>query len=244
MNHLGGHSIFLSTNDIQLGRGENIEDTARVISTMVDFIMLRISSQEDMNKFASNSNVPVINALSDEYHPTQLIADYITMLEHGKENGKIAYIGDGNNMANSWVILASKLGLDISIASPKEYSIKKEIREYVNNIAKTTNANILFTTNPNEAIKNVDIVVTDTYVSMGAEKEKEIRDIAFKNFCIDDKMMSLAKKDAIFMHCLPVYRGKEASSSVVDGKNSVIYDEAENRLTANKGILKWLLQNQ
>jgi len=240
MSQLGGNSIFLSKNDIQLGRGESIEDTTKVLSRMVDFIVIRISNHKDIEEFAKYSSVPIINALSDLYHPTQLIADYITLIEHKKEKGSIAYIGDGNNMANSWAILAAKLGLDIAIASPKEYSVNENIQEYCTKLAKENNSKILFTDEPIKAIQNTDVVVTDTYVSMGFEEQKHIRDKAFKPYCINQDLFNKAKKDAIFMHCLPAYRGLEVAPEIIDGANSVIFDEAENRLHANKGILAWL----
>jgi ornithine carbamoyltransferase len=244
MYHLGGKSIFLSTNDIQLGRNESIEDTANVISRMVDFVVIRMSSHQNIQLFAKHSKVPVINALSDIYHPTQLIADLMTIIEHNKENKKIAYIGDGNNMANSWAIIASKLGFDIKIASPKGYSVSEDIQKYTKEEAKKSNSNILFCDDPKIAIKDVDIVVTDTYISMGLENEKNIRKKIFAPFCINQNMFKLANKDAIFLHCLPAYRGDEVTSEVIDGKHSVIFDEAENRLHANKGILVWLQNNK
>ena len=246
INQLGGNGLFLSTRDIQLGRGEPIKDTARVISRMVDLIMIRTFGQDRLNEFAKYSKVPVINGLTDLCHPVQLLADLLTMIEYKKfdfdnpQNTLVAYIGDGNNMAHSWVILASKLGFNINIATPKGYEIDDKIKEIALNEAKKSGAKINFTNDPKEAIKNVDVVVTDTWVSMGQEEEKEKRIKDFEGYQIDSNLMSLAKKDAIFMHCLPAYRGYEVSEDVFEKYADVIFDEAENRLHAQKGLMVWL----
>ena len=246
INQLGGNGLFLSSRDIQLGRGEPLKDTARVISRMVDLIMIRTFGQERLEEFAKYSKVPVINGLTDLCHPVQLLADLLTMIEFEKfnfenpKNTKVAYIGDGNNMAHSWVILASKLGFDINIATPKGYEIDEKIKEIALNEAKNSEAIIEFTNDPKIAIKNVDVVVTDTWVSMGQEEEKEKRIKDFEGYQINTDLMSLAKKDAIFMHCLPAYRGYEVSEEVFEKYADVIFTEAENRLHAQKGLMVWL----
>ncbi len=241
MTQLGGHALFLSSKDTQLGRGEPVKDTARVISRMVDLVMIRTFKQSDIEEFANYSKVPVINGLTDEFHPVQLMADYLTMMEFGKtKNPVVAYIGDGNNMTHSWLMLASKLGFELRIATPKNYEVNSKILNIALNNAKTSGAKIIIENNPSIAIKNADVVTTDTWASMGQESEKKQREIDFKGFQINKKIMSLAKKDAIFLHCLPAYRGQEVSEDVLEGKQSVIFEEAENRLHAQKGIMAWL----
>ncbi len=241
MYQLGGYALFLSSKDLQLGRGEPLSDTARVISRMVDMIMIRTYSHKGLEEFASYSKVPVINGLSDLYHPVQIMADYMTMIEKGKGiTSTISYVGDGNNIANSWLIFASKLGMDIKIATPKGYEIEESIVKKAKNLAKISGSKILITDTPEEALLNADVVITDTWVSMGDEAEKEKRIKDFEGFRIDSTKMAIAKKDAIFMHCLPAYRGLEVTNGVLEGKQSVIFDEAENRLHAQKGIMVWL----
>ena len=245
INQLGGNGLFLSSRDIQLGRGEPIKDTARVISSMVDLIMIRTFGQDRLEEFAKYSNVPVINGLTDLCHPVQLLADLMTMIEFNKfdfknPNTTVAYIGDGNNMANSWVIMAAKLGFNLKIATPKGYEIDENIKEKALKFAKESNAKIEFLYNPKEAIKNVDVVTTDTWVSMGQEEEKEKRVKDFEGFGIDNELMNLAKKDAIFLHCLPAYRGFEVSEDVFESHANEIFQEAENRLHAQKGLMVWL----
>ena len=246
INQLGGNGLFLSSRDIQLGRGEPIKDTARVISRMVDLIMIRTFGQERLNEFAKYSKVPVINGLTDLCHPVQLLADLLTMIEFKKfdfsapKNTKVAYIGDGNNMAHSWIIMASKLGFDINIATPKGYEIDEKIKEIALNEAKKSGSSITFTNNPKIAIKDVDVVVTDTWVSMGQEEEKEKRIKDFEGYQINKNLMNLAKKDAILMHCLPAYRGYEVSEDIFEEYEDVIFTEAENRLHSQKGLMVWL----
>ncbi len=241
MTQLGGHALFLSSRDTQLGRGEPVKDTARVISRMVDLVMIRTFKQSDIEEFAKYSKVPVINGLTDEFHPVQLMADYLTMIEFGKnKNPVVAYIGDGNNMAHSWLMLASKLGFELRIATPKNYEVNSKILNIALNNAKISGAKIIIENNPSIAIKNADVVTTDTWASMGQESEKKQREMDFKGFQIDKNLMNLAKKDAIFLHCLPAYRGQEVSEDVLEGKQSVIFEEAENRLHAQKGIMAWL----
>lgn len=245
---LGGIGLFLSSNDIQLSRGEPIKDTARVISSMVDMIMIRTFEHSRLEEFAAHSSVPVINGLSDSYHPVQLLADYLTMLECGisleSEKPIATYIGDGNNMAHSWLMLASKLGFDLRIATPKGYEVDSEILSLAQSFAKESGAKIFTTHDPKEAIEECNVVTTDTWVSMGQESEKEARLKAFKGFEVNEKLMSLAKSNAIFLHCLPAYRGYEVSGSVLEGTQSKVFLEAENRLHAQKGIMVYLHQRR
>jgi len=241
MYQLGGSALFLSSDNTQLGRGEPIKDTARVLSRMLDMVMIRTFSQERLEEFAQFSTIPIINGLTDEYHPVQLIADYMTMIEHGKDkNPIVAYIGDGNNMANSWLMLASKLGFELRIASPVGYECDGLIIDDTMKLAKQSGANIRFYHDPKEAVKDADVVTTDTWISMGQEDEKEKRVKDFEGFIVDDAMMDKAKKDAIFLHCLPAYRGYEVSEEVLEKHQKVIFDEAENRLHGQKGIMVWL----
>jgi len=250
INQLGGNGIFLSSRDIQLGRGEPLKDTARVISSMVDLIMIRTFGQERLEEFAKYSKVPVINGLTDLCHPVQLLADLMTMIEFKKfdfENPKntiVAYVGDGNNMANSWAILAAKLGFELRIATPKGYEIDEGIREKALEFARKSGAELIFTNDPEEAVKNADVVTTDTWVSMGQEDEKEKRIKDFRGFEVDANIMGLAKKDAIFLHCLPAYRGYEVSEDVFEAHSDEIFKEAENRLHAQKGLMVWLKKQQ
>jgi ornithine carbamoyltransferase len=238
---LGGTGLFLSSRDIQLGRGEPMKDTARVIGRMCDMVMIRTYSQQKLEEYAKFSKVPVINGLTDEYHPVQLMADYMTMIEHGKDvDPVVAYIGDGNNMAHSWLMLAAKLGFTLRIATPKGYECDPDIVEEAFTFAKQSGATILFTNDPKEAVRDADVVTTDTWVSMGDEEEKEKRLKDFAGFTVDEAMMKLAHADAIFLHCLPAYRGLEVTEEVLEGPQSVVFDEAENRLHAQKGVMVWL----
>jgi ornithine carbamoyltransferase len=238
---LGGVGLFLSSNDIQLGRGEPISDTSRVISRMVDMIMIRNDSQKELEEFASYSKVPVINGLTDMYHPIQLMADYLTICEHGlKNNIKAAYIGDGNNMTHSWLMLASKIGFDLTVATPKGYEVNQEILKEALEYAKISGAKIKTTNNPKEAVKNATVVTTDTWISMGQEDEKEQRLKDFNGFIVNKELMSLADKKAIFLHCLPAYRDYEVSTEVFEENSETIFSEAENRLHAQKAIMVWL----
>lgn len=237
IRELGGDALFLSSHDIQLGRGEPVRDTARVLSRMVDMIMARVYKQSDLEEMAKFSLVPVINGLSDDFHPVQLMADLMTLKELGRGE-LIAYIGDSNNMANSWLILASKLGLSLNIASP--YKINQKILDVVKENSKKSGAKINFTNDPKEAVKDADVVVTDTWISMGEEEKKEQKLKDFKGYCVDETLMSIAKKDAIFLHCLPAYRGFEVSEEVFEKHSNEIFLEAENRLHAQKGVMVWL----
>ena len=238
MTQLGGQSLFLSEKDIQLGRGEPITDSAIVISSMVDAIMLRMSSHEDIVEFSKHSSKPVINALSDESHPCQILADLMTYQEHkGSIKGKkIAWIGDGCNVCQTYMQAAAIFDFDLSIATPVGYGPSDDfIEKYKTNIS--------YFTNPNDACRGADIIVTDVWTSMGQELEIKQREAAFKGFQVDQKLMSQAKDDAIFMHCLPAYRGKEVSAEVIDGEQSVVWSEAENRLHVQKSLLLYLIKD-
>jgi len=238
---LGGVGLFLSSNDIQLGRGEPMKDTARVIGRMVDMVMIRTFEQTKLEEFAKYSKVPVINGLTDLYHPVQLMTDYLTMIEFGKDKDPIvAYVGDGNNMAHSWLMLAGKLGFELRIATPKGCECDEVVVAKALKNAKESGAKLTFLNSPEEAVKGCDVVTTDTWVSMGQESEKEEKLKVFDGYMVDEKMMSLAKDDAIFLHCLPAYRGYEVSEELFEKHQEVIFTEAENRLHAQKGIMVWL----
>ena len=238
---LGGIGLFLSSNDIQLGRGEPMSDTARVISRMADMVMIRTYEQEKLEEFAKYSKVPVINGLTDKFHPVQLMADYITIIEEGLDkNLVVAYVGDGNNMAHSWLNLAAKLGFELRIATPKNYQVDSEVLQNALNEAKKSGAKIIVGFDPKEAVKNATVVTTDTWISMGQEDEKEQRLKEFDGFIVDKNLMNLANKNAIFLHCLPAYRGYEVSEDILEGEQSRVFEEAENRLHAQKGIMVWL----
>ena len=240
-HQLGGKALFLSSNDLQLGRGEPLKDTAGVLSRMVDMVMIRTFAHERLEEFAAYSNVPVINGLTDSFHPVQLLADYLTMIEHGKgDNPVVAYVGDGNNMANSWLMLASKLGFELRVATPKGYECDKEVTQKAMAFAKQSGAKITLMDEPKEAVRGADVVTTDTWVSMGQEDEKQKRLNDFKGFEVDEALMALAKSDAIFLHCLPAYRGYEVSEEIFERYADIIFDEAENRLHAQKGLMVWL----
>ena len=241
IQQLGGKALFLSSRDIQLGRGEPIKDTARVLGGMVDMIMARVYKQSDLVELAKFSGVPVINGLSDDFHPVQLMADLLTLDELGLniQNIKVAYIGDGNNMTNSWLMAASKLGFELRIATPKGYEVPQWVKSIALENSKSSGAIIQISNDPKEAISGVDVVTTDTWVSMGQEDEKAKRIADFTGFCVDKSMMSLAKDGAVFLHCLPAYRGYEVSEEVFESHADEIFREAHNRLHAQKGVMVW-----
>jgi len=243
MTQLGGYPLFLSSNDIQLGRGETIYDTAKVMERYLDGIMIRTYAHQDVLDLAEYANIPIINALTDLLHPCQVLADLLTTYEHkGKLEGlKFAYIGDGNNMAHSIMYGAAKAGINCAIATPAGYECDAEVVANATDDFKKSGKSLVITTDPIEAIKNADVVYTDTWVSMGMEKEKEERIKAFDGYQVNSELMKHADKDAIFMHCLPAYRGFEVSEDVIDGPQSVIFDEAENRLHAQKAVLATLM---
>ncbi|WP_104722712.1 ornithine carbamoyltransferase [Helicobacter mesocricetorum] len=245
IHQLGGKGIFLSSNDIQLSRGEPIKDTARVLSSMVDMIMMRTFKHSSLEEFAKYSSVPVINGLTDDFHPMQLLADFFTMQECNKDqNPIVAYIGDGNNMAHSWLMLAAKLGFELRIASPKNYQVLPEILQKAQEFAKISGSKLLIMEDPKEAVLNADVVTTDTWASMGQEKDKKQRKKEFKDYCVNKSLLSLAKPDSIFLHCLPAYRGEEVTQEVLEGTQSKVFLEAENRLHTQKGVMVWLHQNR
>jgi ornithine carbamoyltransferase len=243
MTQLGGHAIYLSPKDMQLGRGETIADTARVLSRMVDAILYRAFDHKNVLELAKYSTVSVINGLDDEEHPTQMVADFMTILEKkGRFQGlKFAYIGDGNNTLNSLLLSAAIVGMDIYAATPEGYEPKKEYVKKSQDIAKKKGSKVIITNDPEEAAKDADVIYTDVWVSMGEEKEAEEKEKKFTRYQVNSKLVKLAKKDYIFMHCLPAHRGKEVTDEVADSKNSVIFDEAENRLHAEKIILLKLI---
>lgn len=243
MTQLGGYPLFLSSNDIQLGRGETIYDTAKVMERYLDGIMIRTYSHQDVLDLAEYAEIPIINALTDLLHPCQVLADLLTTYEHkGKlENLKIAYIGDGNNMAHSIMYGAAKAGMNCAIATPDKYKCDEEVVENAKADFKASGKILTLTNDPIEAISNADVVYTDTWVSMGMEAEKAQRIKDFEGYCVNNELMKHADKDAVFMHCLPAYRGYEVADEVIDGPQSVIFDEAENRLHAQKAILATLM---
>ncbi len=239
MYQLGGQALFLSSNDIQLGRGESIYDTANVLSRFLDGIMIRTYAQQDVEDLAKYGSISIINGLTDLLHPCQILADFQTIYEHkGKLQGlKLAYVGDGNNISNSLLYGCSKIGMDIAVATPVGYECDALVTERSLSDAKKAGSSVLITNDPDEAVKNADVVVTDTWVSMGQEAEKQERIKIFGGYQVSSERMQLAKDDAIFLHCLPAYRGYEVAHEVIDGPQSVIFDEAENRLHAQKAVM-------
>ncbi len=241
MFQLGGHALFLSNRDIHLGRGESIKDTARVISSMCDMVMIRTFEHSRLEEFAANSKVPLINGLSDSYHPVQLLADYMTLVEYGATKDLVvAYVGDGNNMTHSWLMLAAKLGFELRVATPRDYEVDSDILDLANSFAKESGGVIKIYNDPKEAVRGASVVTTDTWISMGQEDQKEQKLKDFNGFIVDESLMSLAKKGAHFLHCLPAYRGYEVSEDVFEKHSNIVFDEAENRLHAQKGLMVWL----
>ena len=237
MHQLGGSAIYLNTRDSQLGRGEPVEDAGQVISRMSDLVMIRTFEQDIVERFAANSRVPIINGLTNEYHPCQILADILTFIEHrGSIQGKtVARIGDSNNMCNTWLQAAEVLDFNVHVSTPPGYEVEPERAG-------------LFGTNhfeqfadPMDACRGADLVTTDVWTSMGFEAENEERMKAFADWCVDADMMSVAHKDAVFMHCLPAHRGEEVTADVIDGPQSVVWDEAENRLHAQKALMEYLV---
>lgn len=235
MTQLGGSSLFLSTNDTQLGRGEPLEDTARVISRMVDFITIRTFEHSKLELFAQHSRVPVINALSDDYHPCQLLADMQTYFEHrGDIQGKrVTWVGDGHNMCQSYMNAAERFDFELTIACPEGFDPDPALLA-----ARSDRVRLL--RDPHEAVRDADLVATDVWASMGQEEERQKRLKIFADYQVDEEMMALAKPDALFFHCLPAHRGEEVSAGVLDAPNSVVWDEAENRLHTKKALLEFL----
>jgi len=238
MTQFGGSAIFLSSNDTQLGRGEPVEDTARVLSRMVDIIMIRTFDQSMIEKFSSYSQVPVINALTDQYHPCQLLADIQTFVEHrGSIKGKkVAWIGDGNNMCNSYIKAAEQFDFSLSVACPEGFEPLKDLTNKFSH-------RVSIVRNPSEAVKNADLVVTDVWASMGQESEQQSRLESFKAYQVSPALLDQANSEVLFMHCLPAHRGEEISMDLLDDSRSVVWDEAENRLHAQKALIEFLLDN-
>lgn len=239
MYQLGGHALFLSKNDIQLGRGENIWDSAQTLSRYLDGIMIRTFEHRNVIDLARGATVPVINGLSDFSHPCQALSDYQTILEKkGRlENIKIAYIGDGNNMVHSLMVGAAKLGLHMAVASPNGYTPDKEAEKIARDQLSNSGGSLLITQDPKEAIADADVVYTDVWASMGFEAEQKVREQAFASFQVNESLVKYAKKDYLFMHCLPAHRGEEVSEGIMDGNHSIVFDQAENRLHAQKAIM-------
>ncbi|MBU6459845.1 MAG: ornithine carbamoyltransferase [Proteobacteria bacterium] len=237
MYQLGGTALFLSPRDTQLGRAEPIEDTARVLSRMVNIVMIRTFEQEIVERFAKHSAVPVINGLTDEYHPCQILADIFTYIEkRGPIKGRtVAWIGDSNNVCNSWMQAAQILDFNLHVCTPPGYEIEPE------RVGNFDSMHVECFTNPNEAAIGADLVTTDVWTSMGYEDETEERKLDFADFRVDEEMMQLAHPDALFMHCLPAHRGEEVQAEVIDGPQSVVWDEAENRLHTQKALMEFLL---
>ena len=236
MQQLGGNAIFLSTRDSQLGRGEPVEDAAQVISRMCDLVMIRTFEQSIVERFAAHSRVPVINGLTNEYHPCQILADVYTFIEHsGSIQGRtVAWIGDSNNMCNTWLQAAELLGFTLHVSTPPGYEIEPER-------ADPAAAHVRVFADPMEAARGAHLVTTDVWTSMGFEAENEERCRAFADWCVDADMMRVAAPGALFMHCLPAHRGEEVTAEVIDGPQSVVWDEAENRLHAQKALMEYLL---
>ncbi len=231
---LGANTLFLSAQEIHLGRGESIEDTAKVLSRYVDAVIIRTYGHERIVRFAQAADISVINALSDLLHPCQAMADYYTLWQRGKLNGiKFAYVGDGNNVCHSLILGAAKLGVEMVVATPQNYSPQPSIMEK----AKSIGAKINLTTDPKEAVKEADVIYTDVWTSMGKEKEREERKKIFQPYQVNLHLLSLAKPDALVMHCLPAHRGEEITDEVIDGKQSIVFEQAENRLHIQRAIL-------
>jgi ornithine carbamoyltransferase len=237
MYQLGGSVVHLTTGDSQLGRAEPIEDSAKVISRMVDLVMIRTFGQDKIEKFAQHSRVPVINGLTNEFHPCQILADIFTFIEHrGSIKGKtVAWVGDGNNMANTWLQAAELLGFTVHVSTPSGYEVDQAVA------GLRSNDSYKVFKDPMDACRGANLVTTDVWTSMGYEAENDARRAAFADWCVDTDMMRVAKPDALFMHCLPAHRGEEVEADVIDGPQSVVWDEAENRLHAQKALMEFLL---
>jgi ornithine carbamoyltransferase len=240
MNELGGHALFLNAKDLQIGRGEEIRDTARVASRYVSAVMIRANRHSTIEELAENASIPVINGLSDSEHPCQLLADILTIKEHSGEirDLRVAWVGDGNNVCNSLVLSSPLTGMDITVASPKGYEVSPQLVQR----AKTLGGKVRMVKKPEDAVKDADIIFTDTWVSMGDEAERAKRLSAFQGFTVDNRLLTRASPDARVLHCLPAHRGEEITGEVIDGPQSLVWDEAENRLHAQKALLVKLLK--
>jgi ornithine carbamoyltransferase len=238
----GGSSIFLSSKDLQLSRGEPIKDTARVISRYIDILVLRTYKQETIEEFAKYSSIPVINGLSDRFHPCQVLSDIMTVIEKGKDlyKDKIVWIGDGNNVAQSWIEASALLGFKLVLACPKGFEPEEELLKEAKEIYK---AQIEIVNNPEEAIKGAEVINTDVWTSMGQEEESEKRRFAFKNFQVNNELLKLADPSAIVLHCLPAHRDEEITEEVLEGHQSVVWDQAENKMWLHMALIEFLLES-
>ncbi|WP_017726898.1 ornithine carbamoyltransferase [Halalkalibacterium ligniniphilum] len=243
MTQLGGHALFLSPRDLQIGRGEPVKDTANVLSRYVDAIMIRTNSHETVQELAEYAAVPVINALTDAFHPCQALADLLTIQEQkGELQGKkLVYFGDGNNVAHSLLIAGAKTGMDVTVASPVGYEVDPSIFNLAVEAAKETGATLTLSSDPKAAAKGADVIYTDVWASMGYEQEQQEREKALFPYQVNDELVSQAASDFIFLHCLPAHRGEEVTASVIDGTRSFVYDQAENRLHVQKAVLVSLI---
>lgn len=244
MAQLGGHALYLSPKDLQLGRGETIADTARVLSKYVNAIMYRAFSHDALLELAKHASVPVINGLDDVEHPCQIVADLLTILEKkgGFKGIKMAYVGDGNNVCNSLLLGAAIVGLNFVVACPSGYEPNKDIAAEARSIAHRNGCESLIVRDPVDAVRGADVIYTDVWTSMGQEEEAKVRESAFISYQVNSRLVSNAKEDCIIMHCLPAHRGQEITDEVIEGKNSVVFDQAENRLHAQQAILLKLIQ--
>jgi ornithine carbamoyltransferase len=240
MYQLGGSVVHLTTGDSQLGRAEPIEDSARVISRMADLVMIRTYEQTKIERFAQYSRVPVINGLTNEFHPCQILADIFTYIEHrGPIQGKtVAWVGDGNNMANTWLQAATLLGFKVNVSTPSGYEVNEKTASGAFGIREGSYETF---SNPLDACRGADLVTTDVWTSMGFEAENAVRKQAFAAWCVNTELMAAAKPDALFMHCLPAHRGEEVAAEVIDGPQSVVWDEAENRMHVQKALMEYLM---
>lgn len=243
MTQLGGHPMFMNAKDLQIGRGESIYDTGNVLSEYLDGVMIRAKSHETVQELAKHSSIPIINGLTDLFHPCQALADLLTMIEvKGSVAGKkLAYVGDGNNVAHSLVIGAANMGMHIAVATPVGFEFNKDLFRTAQKIAEANGGSVMQTNIPVEAVENADAIYTDVWTSMGQEEEAALRLEAFKDFQINDKLVSHAKNDYMFLHCLPAHREEEVTASIIDGPNSYVFQQAGNRLHAQKAVLAALL---
>ena len=246
MFQLGGAALYLSPNDMQLGRGETVADTARVLSRYLDGIMIRTYDHSEVEELAANATIPVINGLTDFTHPCQILADILTIKDKKKvlKGITVAYVGDANNVCNSWMFGAPKADINLRVASPKGYEPDPAVFARAKKSAADNGTELVFTNDPRAAVENADVIYTDVWASMGQEAEAEKRKKEFNGFQINSELVRLAKKDAIIMHCLPAHRGEEISAEVIDGPQSVVFDEAENRLHVQKGVMALLMGNK
>ncbi len=244
IQELGGSALILNSSDIQLGRGESIKDTAKVLSRYIDGIMIRTFKQKDVVKLAKYASIPIINGLTDKYHPCQILADLQTIREHKQKlkGLKLAYIGDGNNVANTLLIGCSKIGMDIAVAAPEGYSCDSKVITCSRIYANDSRSSVLITDDPVEAVKDADVIYTDTWVSMGQEDEKAEKLKIFKDFQVNAELVAHAKKDYMFLHCLPAYRDLEVTEDIIDGSHSKVFDQAENRLHIQKAVMVKLMK--